>query len=225
MLGRFSGQWLDLDFLWQIITNNFKNTIIWSVLVVSLLTIYDSQGCQIESKSNRIQLSNRMLWLKLNQIVCRSNWMFFFFDFWYDLIWRRFWNQKIKNNDSKKWKFCRKWSQMILPVVSDILVYPPFEDWPTSWLQEFFLHCSKVFYWIESISDQNRINSWIKLDQYWIKIKLNRKVAAPFESKIESNQKQFDLTALMTRRKSASSWYCRTVLYSRYRLFLLHICF
>jgi hypothetical protein len=51
--------------------------------------------------------------------------IFFFFDtIQFDSIWRRFWNQKIKNDDSKKWKFYRKWSQMILPSVSDILVYP-----------------------------------------------------------------------------------------------------
>jgi hypothetical protein len=43
------------------------------------------QGCQVESKSNRILLSNQMFFaeIKLNQMQIESN---YFFDFGYDSI-------------------------------------------------------------------------------------------------------------------------------------------
>jgi hypothetical protein len=74
---------------------------------------------------SHIWWSNQMFWLKLNQIICISNCMlfFFFFDFWYDSIWR-FWKPKIKKRDSKRWKIHKKWSRMILPVVFNIQVEP-----------------------------------------------------------------------------------------------------
>jgi hypothetical protein len=154
------------------------------------------QGCQIESKSNRIRLSNGMFWLKSNRIVCRSNRMLLFFSiFWYDLIWRTFWNQKIKNNDSKKWKFYRKWSQMILPVVSDILVYGPLKI-------DKFHDCNNFFITAARCS----MESDRKSNRYRIEIESNQKVSAPFESKIGLNWKQFDLTALGPGIASRQTW-------------------
>jgi hypothetical protein len=123
------------------------------------------QGCQIESKSNRILLSNRMFLPKSNWIECKSNRMTFRFSIRFDLIQsgqKHFFRKALKF-DSIKWKIHKhnhkRDCQIFLPswwiITSKISVSPAG--------QGLFMTFRAVLYRIELFFDQIEWNSFYNL--------------------------------------------------------------
>jgi hypothetical protein len=63
--------------------------------------------------------------------------------------------KKLKTVDSTKGKIYKKRSQIILPVISEILVDPPFQDWPKSQWQ-YLLQLPRFSIEIESYVESNQ---------------------------------------------------------------------